>query len=134
MCLYLIGLQFRAFFLDSIFLLRKSFLIPGEGGVGGRAVLEWPHNTAGGGGLTPPPPWTPPPKTKGAIVGQNEIHQREILVGPFIVHTLLGPSPPPPFSYVGGGRLGFAMALNAPPPPPKAVACPPPVRPPFICL
>ena len=42
----------------------------------------------------------PPPKTKGAIVGRNEIYRWENLVGPFLVHKLLGPRPPPPSSPI----------------------------------
>ena len=62
--------------------------------VGGcREVLEWPY-TAGGGGLPPPLP-TPPPKTKGTIVGKNEIYNWENLVRQFLVHKFLGPRPPP---------------------------------------
>ena len=60
--------------------------------------------SAGGGGdvlerLTaiegaPPPPRTPPLQTKVTIVGKNEIYRWENFVGPFLLHTLLGPSPP----------------------------------------
>ena len=39
---------------------------------------------------------TPPRKTKGTIVGNNEICRWENLVGPFLVHNILGPRPPPP--------------------------------------
>ena len=34
--------------------------------------------------------------TKVTAVGNNEIYNREYLVGPFVVHTLLAPPPPPP--------------------------------------
>ena len=43
----------------------------------------------------PPPPSTPPPQTKVTIVGKNEIYNREKLSGPFLVHRVLGPRPPP---------------------------------------
>ena len=37
-------------------------------------------------------------QTKVTIVGKNEIYNRENLVGPFLVHKLLGPRHPlPPF-------------------------------------
>ena len=42
----------------------------------------------------PFPPKPPPPQTKVTIVG--EIYNRENLIGPFLGHKLLGPSPPPP--------------------------------------
>ena len=45
-----------------------------------------------------PPPWTPRPKTKVTIAGPNEIYNRENIVGPFLVHKLLGLRPPPPLS------------------------------------
>ena len=38
------------------------------------------------------------PPSKGTIVGKNEICRWENLVGPFLVHKLVGPSPPPPVS------------------------------------
>ena len=44
----------------------------------------------------PPPPFNPPPPTKVTIVGKNEIKNRANLVGPFLVHKLLGSRPPPP--------------------------------------
>ena len=46
----------------------------------------------------------PPPPTKMTIAGENEIYIRENLIGPFLVHKLLGPKPRPP--------------LQPPPPPP----------------
>ena len=39
---------------------------------------------------------TPPPPTKVTIVGKNEVYHWENLVGPFVIHKLLGPRPPPP--------------------------------------
>ena len=51
-------------------------------------------------GGSPPPP----PKTKGTIVGKNEIYNREDLIGPLLVHTLLGPRPPPPPAMHRKGR------------------------------
>ena len=49
------------------------------------------------GGLPPasPPPGPPAPQTKVTIVGKKEICNGEDLVGPFLVHILLGPRPPP---------------------------------------
>ena len=61
-------------------------------------ALEWPC-TAGGvgeGGLPPPGRPPPPPQTKVTIVANNEIWNREDLVGPFSVHKRFGPRPPPP--------------------------------------
>ena len=55
-------------------------------------------------------PWTPPPQTKVAIVGKKEIFNRENLVGPLLVHKLLGPRPPPirlPTSFRSVKPLGF---------------------------
>ena len=44
--------------------------------------------------LDPPPPI----QTKGTIAGKDEIDRWENLVGPFLVHSLLGPrTPSPPF-------------------------------------
>ena len=43
--------------------------------------------------MQPPPP--PPPKTKVTIVGKNEIYHWTKLVGPFVVHNLLGPDTHP---------------------------------------
>ena len=37
-----------------------------------------------------------PLQTKVSIVGKNEIYKRENLVGPFLVHKILGPRRPPP--------------------------------------
>ena len=42
--------------------------------------------------LTPPPP---PPRTKGTITGENEICNWENLIGPLLVHKVVGPKPPP---------------------------------------
>ena len=41
----------------------------------------------------PPPP--PQPQTKVTIVGKTEIYNRESLDGPFLIHKILGPGPPP---------------------------------------
>ena len=41
-------------------------------------------------------PWTPRPQTKGTIVGKDEVYHWENLVGPDLVHKLLGPRAPPP--------------------------------------
>ena len=49
-----------------------------------------------------PCPRPPPPKTKGTIVGNNNIYNREDLIGPLLVPTLLGPRPlPPPEGCIG---------------------------------
>ena len=56
-----------------------------------RFALERP-TTIGAPPLLGPPP---PPRTKVTIVGKNEIYGTENLIGPFLVHKLLGPSPPP---------------------------------------
>ena len=57
-----------------------------------------------GGG--PPPPGPLPPQTEVTIVGTNEIYNRQNLVGPFLVHKLLGlspsPRPLPLFKYIPG--------------------------------
>ena len=55
-------------------------------------LSQWPY-TVGGGGV--PLPGPPPPQTKVTIVGKNEIYNWENLIGPFLVHKLLGPRPPP---------------------------------------
>ena len=47
----------------------------------------------------------PPPPTKGAIMGKNEIYRWENLVGPFLVHKLSGPKPPPPLPSPGQKTL-----------------------------
>ena len=41
--------------------------------------------------VSPPPP----PETKVTIVGKNEICKMENLMGPFLVHKILGPRTPP---------------------------------------
>ena len=67
----------------------------------------------------PPPPPRTPPQTKVTIVGNNKICNRENLVGPFLVHKLLGPRPPQ--ECIGGGGGGGAP-------------CPPlPSRAPSLC-
>ena len=43
--------------------------------------------------LCQPPP---PPPERRTVLGKDEVHRWENLVGPSLVHTLLGPSPPPP--------------------------------------
>ena len=44
----------------------------------------------------PPPPWTPsfPLQTKVTVVAKNQICNRDNLIGPVLVHKLLGPSSP----------------------------------------
>ena len=66
----------------------------------------------GGGGRTATVhPKPPPPPTKVTIVGKKELYNRENLIGPFWVHELLGPRPPPPH------RSKDALPSIAPPPP-----------------
>ena len=62
---------------------------------------------------------TPPPfQTEVTIVGKHEIYPRENLIGPLLVHKVLGPRPPPPpfvilpmgcqpsiFNYFGSGGM-----------------------------
>ena len=45
------------------------------------------------------------------IVGKNEIYNREHLVGPFLVHKLLGPLPP--FEYFPGPVCPLASLTSA---------------------
>ena len=40
-------------------------------------------------------PPTPPLRTKGTVVGKNEIYNQENVIRPFLVHKLLGPRPSP---------------------------------------
>ena len=64
--------------------------------------------------VTPPPlPGPSSPKNKVTIVVQNEIYHRENLVGPFLVHKLLGPRPSPPTP-----PLSSSPALSSPAQPP----------------
>ena len=56
--------------------------------------------------MRPPVP-PPPPETKVTIVGKNKIYNRENLVGPFLVHKILGPSPPLPHLLPRRGHLGI---------------------------
>ena len=62
------------------------------------------------GGVIPLPP---PPLTKVTIVGKNDIYHWKHLVGPVLVHKLLGSSPPPPPSdtntSLGKGVFGEVM-------------------------
>ena len=54
-------------------------------------------------------PPLPPPQTEGTIVGKNEIYRWKNLVGPFLVHALLGPrTSRPPFYYFPGRGLRAA--------------------------
>ena len=46
--------------------------------------------------------------TEGTIVGKSESYRWEKLVGPFLVHNILGPIPPPP---------SLLIVPCAPPPP-----------------
>ena len=63
---------------------------------GGREALEWLYTVGGGGVPLPPQPEPPPPQTIVIIVGKPEFYDWEHLIGPFLVHKLLGPRPPPP--------------------------------------
>ena len=55
-------------------------------------------------------PPCPPPQTKVTVVGKGEIHRCKNLVGPFLVHKLLGPRPPPPpTEYSAGGRYSSSL-------------------------
>ena len=78
-----------------------------------REVSEWPCATGGGG--------DPPPPTKVSVVGKNGIYHKENLIGPFLVHKILGPRPPSPTSNT-----------SLPPPPstspPLAFSRPPNLR------
>ena len=56
-----------------------------------QGVFRIIKNQRGGGS-----PKTPSPPTKLTIVGKREICNRGNLVGPFLVHKLLGPKPGPP--------------------------------------
>ena len=64
----------------------------------------------------PQPPWTPPPPpTKVAIVGKHAIYDSANLVGPFLVHKLLGPSPPPPFALFNTSLApGYGLRCASP--------------------
>ena len=74
-----------------------GWLYRGRGAGPGREVIECPH-TVGGGGANPL--WTPPPlQTKVTSVGKAEIYRWEKLMGPVLVHKLLGPRPAPPFCH-----------------------------------
>ena len=68
----------------------------------GGEVVEWSHTA--GEGATPPPP-----QTKVTAFRENEIFNRENLIGLFLVHKLLSPRPPPPSLLINGG--------GCPPPP-----------------
>ena len=59
-----------------------------------RASLIYSKPRRGGEGGTPSPKPPPPHQTKVTIVGKNEIYRWEHLIGPFLVHRLLGPWPP----------------------------------------
>ena len=68
-------------------------------------MVQWPYTIGigrGGG------------QTEATVVGQNEMYRRENLIGPFLVHKLLGPRPPlpplPPFSRFPGGGGGGSEA------------------------
>ena len=63
-----------------------------------------------GGGVPPGPP--PLPQTKVTIVGRSDIYKKENLIGPFLVHKLLGP-PPPSFSLLPRGGGAAAAAAGA---------------------
>ena len=44
------------------------------------------------------------PQTKGTIAGNNDVYPREHPPGPFLVHTLVRPNPPPPKQPVSAPR------------------------------
>ena len=61
----------------------------------------------------------PPPQTEVTIVGNSEIYDWENLIGLLLVHTLLGPKPPPPrskdalaFVCRGPGAGGWGAATS----------------------
>ena len=58
------------------------------------------------GGETPPPT---PPQTKVTMVGKNEIYNRENLVGPFFIHKLWVPNPPPLLKRLQGDKAGSTV-------------------------
>ena len=66
-------------------------------------VVEWPY-TVGGGGDTPPSTH-PSLQTKVTIMGNNGLCHWDNLVRAFLVHKLLGPSPPPPQNKSGPSFL-----------------------------
>ena len=83
---------------------------PGGGGV------------QGGGSTRPLPPRPPPPQTKVTIVGRNESHNWENLVGSFLVHKLLDPRPPLPlFYYFPGPGPGTRTLESLPCPQAKTI-------------
>ena len=88
----------------------------GKGGIIRMAV----HRTRRG--VPPPPPRnTPCPQAKVAIVGKHEICRWENLAGPFLVHTLLGPIPPPSNTSSRGIRTAVHLrrrGVNLPGHPP----------------
>ena len=66
----------------------------------------------------PPPPPGATPQIKVTIVGENKTYGWENLIGPFLVHKLLGPRTPPPHQplliqatsgpYIfGSGHFGY---------------------------
>ena len=89
----------------------------GGRGFKGRARAGMYQLTAVGGGGYPPPPPGP-----GCYRGKNEVCKRQYEFGPFLVHTLLGPSAPPPRSkdalLTGGGGFGPQPPPDRNPPPP----------------
>ena len=70
--------------------LRTGFWYSGTIGT---AVRHWRR----GAYIPPPPPWTP---SQSAMVRNNENYNRENLIGPFLVHKLLGPRLPPSLSSI----------------------------------
>ena len=67
----------------------------GGAGGGGGSIRKAIHHR--GRGVIPAV--SPRPQTKVTVVGKSEIYNRATLVGPFLVHKILGPRPPlPPLS------------------------------------
>ena len=92
--------------------------------------MDWVCSGRGGGPLPPgpppprsskslgPSPWTPLPfETKVTTVRKNKIHNWENLVGPFLVHKLLGPRlplpPPPPVKHSPGARFSACIFIHS---------------------
>ena len=84
----------------------------------------------------PHPPWTPaPPRPRGPSWEKNDIYEREYLIGPFLVHPLLAPIPPPPPLLSSNVSLGLGVAcavLGATCAPQHLLAHAPLSRPPFL--
>ena len=52
---------------------------------------------------------------KGTVVGKNKIYDRENRVGPFLVHTISGPRPPPSLLMMASVQdMGHAHEAQGP--------------------